>query len=126
MVVVSVDRNAEPGWMRTGYTFFPYAAEQAGHWWVLRFNVGFPEHDMYTLFVDKRVAVDVTGDAGSEVPLVVSVGALERSGNEEPLLDVVTALAVVGAVAGFVEYGSERGDPCVFCSDGRDGLTRDA
>lgn len=125
-MAVSVDTSVRPLWARTGYKFFPYAAQQADHWWVLRFNVGFPEHDMYTIFVDNQVAGDVTGDPDSSVPLIASIGALSSSLPQEPMLDSATARAVVDGVARFVDYGSERGESCVFCSDDRDALTREA
>lgn len=125
--VVSVDTSVRPVWNRTGYKFFPYAAEHAGQWWVLRFNAGFPEHAMYTLFVDNEVAGDVTGSAESSVPLIASIGALDplTRDKREPKLDPATARDVVEGVARFVDYGSERADPCVFCADDRDGLTRE-
>jgi hypothetical protein len=125
-VLVKVDTSVRPRWMRTGFKFFPYAATQADQWWVLRFNVGFPEHDMYTIFIDNQVAGDVTGDRDSEVPLIASIGALSPSLAQEPMLDSATARAVVEGMARFVEYGSERGESCVFCSDERDGLTPEA
>lgn len=120
---MNVDTSVWPLWVRTGFKFFPYAARQANQWWVLRFNVGFPEHDMYTIFVDDQVAGDVTGDPGSGVPLIASIGALSPSNPQEPMLDYATGRAVVDGVARFVEYGSEHGQSCVFCSDDRDGLT---
>ncbi|MBE5477887.1 hypothetical protein E3G68_005241 [Mycobacteroides abscessus] len=120
---MSVDTNAWPRWMRTGYKYFPYAAQQAGRWWVLRFNVGFPEHDMYTMFVDNKAAGDVTGNANSSVALIASIGALNPSRPQEAMMDAATARAVVDGVARFVDYGSEHGQPCAFCSDDRDALT---
>lgn len=80
---------------------------------------------MYTLFVDGRAVADITGDRGSEVPLVASVGALCLSAERDthPALEVDVAAAVVGAVAGYVNYGSEQGQPCDFCSNEHDGLT---
>lgn len=65
-----------PLWVRTGYRFFPFAAEVGDVWWVLRFNVGFPEHDLFTVFVGNRAAADVTGDPKSVVPLIASIGSL--------------------------------------------------
>jgi len=118
-----VDLAVSPEWKRTGYKFFPFAAWQAGAWWVLRFNFGFPEHDMYTLFVDGQVTVDVTGAERSELPLVASVGALDRFPEALPVLDGDTALNVVSQVAAYADYGSEHNDPCLFCSLEADGLT---
>ena len=112
--------------MRTGYKFFPYAAQQAGQWWVLRFNPGFPEHDMYTLFSDGTPVADLTGSADSATPLISSVELLKpyELAALEPTLDVDTAAAIVGKIARYVNYGTERGDPCIFCSDDRDGMSR--
>lgn len=96
-------------WQRTGYRFFPYAAEQSGQWWVLRFNPGFPEHEMYTLFVDGHAAGDLTLDPGPTLAADLTPGV---------------ATDVVRTVAGYVNYGSERGSPCDFCSGDYDGMTR--
>lgn len=105
---MDADAVARQRWQRTGYRYFPYAAMQSGTWWVLRLNVGFPEHDLYTLFVDGRAAADVTLDD------IHAVGSLAPD----------LAAQVVGQVAGYVDYGSEHGDACDFCSGGRDGMTR--
>ncbi|MEE6140633.1 hypothetical protein SKC41_30530 [Mycobacterium sp. 050128] len=122
----AVDETAHPQWLRTGYKFFPYAAQQDGHWWVLRLNYGFPEHDMYTLFVDGRPAVDLTGDPDHSSALVRSVASLRPydSVAAEPSLETHTAATVVQTVSGYADYGSEHGDPCLFCSDDRDGMVR--
>jgi hypothetical protein len=37
--VSGIDTDARPDWLRTGYTYFLYAARQRGRWWVLRLNV---------------------------------------------------------------------------------------
>ncbi|MEX3645307.1 hypothetical protein [Mycolicibacterium porcinum] len=122
MTDIVIDQYARPSWKRTGYRYFPYAAERSGVWWVLRLNPGFPEHDAYTLFVGGRVAGDLTGSPDTDIPLLASVDALRRA--VLPVVDPDTARVVVGEVAQFVEYGSESGDPCPFCSTGRDGMTR--
>lgn len=121
----TIDTSARPEWLRTGYKFFPYAAMRSGKWWVLRFNYGFPEHDLYTLFIDGDCAGDITGDMTSKIPLVASIGALkpELSTTDEPTLDPDTAASVITAVASYVNYGSERNDPCIFCSENHDGMT---
>jgi len=121
---VGIDWTMAPLWVRTGYRFFPFAAEVGDVWWVLRFNVGFPEHDLFTVFVGNRAAADVTGDPKSVVPLIASIGSLSPVSSQGAELDTETARALVGEVARFVEYGSEDGQPCVFCSHERDGLTR--
>ena len=118
--------TAQPRWARTGYTFFPYAAQQSGHWWVLRLNVGFPEHDMYTVFIDGTAAADLTAGADNPAPLVAGVAGLQPHDGAavEPALDADTATAVVQAVARYVNYGSEHNDPCLFCSKDYDPMTR--
>ncbi|GFG83286.1 hypothetical protein MPRG_65620 [Mycobacterium paragordonae] len=110
--------------MRTGYKFFPYAAKQSGQWWVLRLNFGFPEHDMYTLFVDAKPVVDITDNPTHPAALVRSIAALNNSATPLPVLDTGTASTVISKVARYVNYGSEHGDPCDFCSYDHDGMTR--
>ena len=63
-----IDTAVRPHWQRTGYRFFPFATEQSGHWWVLRLNHGFPEHDLYTLFIDGKAAADLTGSPDNPTP----------------------------------------------------------
>jgi len=115
---LSLDQGARPGWWRTGHKHFPFAAQQSGQWWVLRMNFGFPEHDMFTLFVDGQAAADITADPGHPVPLLASVGALQWAvaTSAVPILDEATAAAVVASVSGYADYGSEHGDPCLFCA----------
>jgi hypothetical protein len=126
VTAAAIDAAAQPHWVRTGYKFFPYAAQQSGRWWVLRLNHGFPEHDLYTLFVDGKAAVDITGSAENSSALVRSLAALRPydPAAGEPALDAATAATVVRPVSGFVNYGSEHDDPCDFCSDDHDGMTR--
>ncbi len=113
-----VDVNAEPGWMRTGYKFFPYAARESGQWWVLRMNYDFPEHDLYTIFIDGRAVADINGSADDDRPIVANVGALRlyTADSGEPELERDVAEAVVRTVADYVVYGSEVGDPCDWCN----------
>lgn len=120
---IAIDTSAQPDWRRTGYKYFPYAAQQSGHWWVLRLNTGFPEHDLYTLFVDGAAAADITGPG--DTPLAASIGTLTPAdpGASESQLDPDTATAVVQTVAPYVNYGSEHNDPCLFCSEDYDPLT---
>ena len=73
----AIDTAAQPQWLRTGYKFFPYAAHYSGQWWVLRLNHGFPEHDLYTVFIDGNAAADITADPGSPSPLIAGVAALK-------------------------------------------------
>jgi hypothetical protein len=112
-----VDVDARPDWMRTGYKFFPYTARQGKQWWVLRLNFDFPEHALYTVFIDGTAAVDTTGDVTNSIPLVASIGALKSftAFPGEPALAAEVAEAVVREVAAFVVYGSEFDDPCIRC-----------
>lgn len=112
-----VDKSVWPVWRRTGYKFFPYAAKQLGQWWVLRLNYGFPEHDLYTLFVDGRAALDVTGGIDSRIPLAASVAALKPFDPQavEAALTPDLAAAAVRDVVEYVVYGSEVGHPCDWC-----------
>jgi hypothetical protein len=121
-----IDTAARPHWQRTGYKFFPYAAQQSGQWWVLRLNHGFPEHDMYTVFIDGTPAADITPNANDPAPLVAGMASLKPTDRlaAEPQLDPDTAAAVVAPVSPYVNYGSEHGDPCLFCSQDYDPMTR--
>jgi hypothetical protein len=122
----AIDTAARLQWSRTGYTFFPYAVNYCGQWWVLRLNHGFPEHDIYTVFIDARPAGDITANTGDPSPLVASVVSLKPFDRvaAEPELDTETAAAVVQAVSRYVNYGSERDDPCLLCSQDYDPMTR--
>jgi hypothetical protein len=93
---------------------------------VLRLNYGFPDHDMYTLFVDGRPAVDITGSAEHSSALVRCVAALRPydPATGEPTLQADTATTVVGTVSRYVNCGSEHGDPCIECSEDHDGMAR--
>jgi hypothetical protein len=126
VTAAAIDITARPDWQRTGYKFFPYAAQQSGQWWVLRLNHGFPEHDLYTLFIDGTAAADITDGGEHPSPLAASVAALTPADPSaaEPHLDADTAAAVVQTVSGYVNYGSEHDDPCLFCSEDYDPMTR--
>ena len=122
----AIDTTAQPQWLRTGYKFFPYAAHHSGQWWVLRINHGFPEHDLYTLFIDGSPAADITATPDDPSPLIAGVASLKPydPAAAEPQLDDETAAALVKAVSRYVNYGSEHDDPCIFCSEDYDGMTR--
>jgi len=121
----SVDLHARPRWFRTGYRYFPYAAREAGRWWVLRLNYDFPAHDQYTVFVDGTTGADITGEPGHRTPLVDNLGSLKPFHDvvDEPRLAPDLAAPVVHTVAQYADYGSEDGDACVYCS-GNDGMER--
>ncbi|MFF3394412.1 hypothetical protein ACFYW1_26175 [Streptomyces sp. NPDC002669] len=99
--------RAEPRWRATGNTSFPAAAEVGGRWWVLRLNC-FPDHPLWTLFVDGvgRFDTDGTPPAWGR-PLTPSA----------PPLDARTGAELLGPLLDFAAYGSEAGDPCdnPFC-----------
>jgi hypothetical protein len=122
----AIDTAAQPQWLRTGYKFFPYAAHYSGQWWVLRLNHGFPEHDLYTVFIDGNAAADITANPSDPSPLIAGVAALKPADRAatEPQLDAETAATVVAAVSRYVNYGSEHDDPCIFCSEDYDPMTR--
>jgi hypothetical protein len=122
----AIDKTTRPNWLRTGYKFFPYAAQESGHGWVLRLNYGFPEHDLYTLFVDGTAVADITGKPDDPSPVVASVAPLKpyEQAAAEPALDADTAAAVVRTVSRYANYGSEYDEPCIFCSDDYDGMAR--
>ena len=112
-----IDPDVRPDWLATGFKFFPYAARQGDHWWVLRLNCDFPEHDLYTVFVDGKATADVSGSQYSPLPLVASVGVLRpfAAVPTEPAMNQEEAQAVVRPCTPFVVYGSEIGDPCDWC-----------
>ncbi|WP_158886737.1 hypothetical protein [Amycolatopsis anabasis] len=107
--------RARPEWRRTGAACFPAAAVVDGQWWVLRLN-GFPDHPLWTLFVNgPEVRFDTTGlPPAWGRPLDPSVPPLEPHLAQEALAPL-RDLAV---------YGSEAGDPCddeVCCGRARTG-----
>lgn len=95
-------------WWRTGDPYFPMITTVGGTYWVLRIN-SFPDHPLYTLFVDGARRYDLddvpptwrmpAGDPASPV----------RTGAESGEQAVRAALA---PVRDFVAYGSEVGQPC--------------
>ncbi|MGV9821702.1 hypothetical protein [Nocardia xishanensis] len=99
--------NARPRWSRTGDAHFPVAASVDGSWWVLRLNC-FPDHPLWTLFVDglRRFDIDDTPPEWGK-PSDRSAPALEDESVEE----------ILRPVRNFVAYASEIGDPCdnPFC-----------
>ncbi|HEY1175639.1 MAG TPA: hypothetical protein VGF17_05745 [Phytomonospora sp.] len=86
-------------WRRTGQRRFPFAARVDGAWWVLRIN-GFPDHPLWTLFIDGRRPLDLDGTPAA--------WALK----DVPALSDETALEAVAPFGSFVVYGSEAGLPC--------------
>ena len=112
-----VDTELVPAWLRTGYRYFPYAAWESGHVWVLRINFCFPEHDMVTVFIDGRAVADVTASAEDPRPLLASIGSLPIDGTLSRLALALPAAArqAVAPVAQYTAHGSESGEPCDWC-----------
>ncbi|WP_280398408.1 hypothetical protein [Nocardia carnea] len=98
---------ARPRWWRTGSGRFPLAARVGGQWWVLRLNP-FPDHDLWTLFIDGAARYDL-----NDAP--PSWGVLAPA--SVPPLDPWTADSLLAPLSEFVVYGSEAGQPCddPFC-----------
>lgn len=96
-----------PDWRRTGHATFPTAAKVGGEWWVLRVNA-FPDHPLWTLFVDGQRRFDL-----DDAPPAWG----RHAGDLLPRLADGEAREAVGPVESFVAYGSEVGRPCdnPFC-----------
>ena len=94
--------DARPQWYRTGRTFFPYAALVDGRWWILRLNC-FPDHPIWTLFIDDGRRFDLETDPE---------GWGIRTADQAPLLEERDAAEVLAPVDGLARYGSEVGAPC--------------
>ncbi|MEV6555186.1 hypothetical protein AB0M22_05680 [Nocardia sp. NPDC051756] len=99
--------DARPRWQSTGNSKFPAAALVDGRWWVLRMNC-FPDHALWTLFIDGVVRFDI-----DDVPS----GWGQPLGRSAPVLESGVAQEVLAPVAQLVAYGSEVGRPCddPFC-----------
>lgn len=80
---------------------FPYAARVHGRWWVLSMN-NFPDHPMYTLFIDGAVICDMD-DHPPE---------WGKEWGEGPFLGAMDKAKALRPVQGFEAYGSEIGCPC--------------
>ncbi|MGI5217056.1 hypothetical protein [Nocardia sp. CA-290969] len=97
--------QARPRWWGTGSWKFPLAAQVGGQWWVLRMNP-FPDHDLWTLFIDGVARYDLNdappswGDLAPVAPL-----------------DPWTAGSLLTPLYEFAVYGSEVGQSCddPFC-----------
>lgn len=101
--------QARPQWRRTGNAYFPSAAAVDGMWWVLRVN-SYPDHPIYTLFVNgaRRFDIDVDG-------IPPTWGATPD--RTAPSLEDQVAREILAPIENFVAYGSEVGQPCdnMFC-----------
>lgn len=121
MIGIDAVVATRPAWRQTGLKYFPYAAWHDGAWWILRVNHGFPEHDLFTLFIGGAAVVDVTPGSSSS-PFHTSLSRLQPlSGGGEPLLEPAVARAAIEPIAAFADFGSEDGDTCDFCFNDKDG-----
>jgi hypothetical protein len=91
-------------WQRTGAPVFVYAARVDHAWWVLRLN-GFPDHPLFTLFVD-GVVVGAVEDVRTRAPAWDLDPAGLRALTGEQRGEVLTLMRGLGP------YGSEVGQPC--------------
>ncbi|MGB3444862.1 MAG: hypothetical protein WBA97_39495 [Actinophytocola sp.] len=91
-------------WRRTDAPVFVYAARVDDAWWVLRRN-GFPDHPLFTLFVDGVVAGDVE-DVRTRAPAWDLEVGDRQALTDEQRGEVLTSLRGLGP------YGSEVGQPC--------------
>ncbi len=89
---------------RTGTSVFPYAALVDGRWWILRLN-DFPEHPLYTLFVDSRSVTDLRDDPADW-------RRMSEAWATAPVLDAAARAEVLRLMAGLGPYGAEYGTPC--------------
>lgn len=96
-----------PRWHATGNPYFPLAARVSDQWWVLRVN-SFPDHPLWTLFIDGQVRCDL-----EDTP--PAWGKLSSAA--APVLDVGDASDALAPVQDLIAYGSEVGCPCdnPFC-----------
>lgn len=94
--------TVEPAWHRVGSPVFVYAAFVTGRTWALRLN-DFPDHPLYTLFVDGQVI----GDLDDPPPRWHL-----RPASGLPVVDPVRRAAVLEPLKALGPYGSEAGQPC--------------
>lgn len=91
-------------WLRTGAPVFVHAAQVGGTWWVLRRN-GFPDHPLYTLFVDGAVAGDLE-DIRTRAP------SWDMDVDSRPALTDAERTEILASLRGLGPYGAEAGQPC--------------
>jgi len=107
------EAEAHPRWHATGHPLFPAAAKVDGAWWVMRLN-DFPDHPLWTLFIDGNARrFDTTG--------LPEHWAHPLHPTEAPL-PPATAREVLAPIERFTIYGSEVGRPCdsdFCCGPGR-------
>jgi hypothetical protein len=96
------ERPRWPCWYQTRNGHFPFAALVNGRWWVLRLN-NFPDHPLWTLFIDGAVVCDTY-----DPPRIW--GKLEW--DAAPFADAGGETEALTPVQDFVGFGSEIGCPC--------------
>jgi hypothetical protein len=89
-------------WRRVRSNAYPWAAWIDGAWHSLRLN-DFPDHPLYTLFVDGACVGDLDDLPGGWY--------LDRDGQHEPLAPQERQ-QVLTLMRGLGPYGSEIGQPC--------------
>jgi len=89
-------------WQDTGTGVFRYAARVGTCWWVLRLN-DFPEHPMFTLFIDARCIGDL-----DDLPRAWRIG----HGNVLANMTSPQRTETLHLMAGLAPYGSETGQRC--------------
>lgn len=101
-------RPTQISWHDVDSYIFPYAARTEGTWLVLRLNT-FPDHPLFTLFVDGQAVSDLE-DAPADLQLSPRA-ALPRLAEHE-------RAEVLRLMAGLAPYGAETGFPCTgdFCT----------
>lgn len=91
-------------WQHTTARVFVHAAWVDGTWWVLRLN-GFPDHPLFTLFVDGSCVGDVE-DIQTRAPTWDLDVACRPGLTDEQRTEVLTLMRGLGP------YGSEIDQPC--------------
>lgn len=90
-------------WQPTAAAIYPFATRIDQQWWVLRLN-SFPDHPLYTLFVDAAVVCDVE-DLRTNAP------TWNLNPTNPPLTPGQRA-EVLSLMRGLGPYGSEVNQPC--------------
>ncbi|MFG2987713.1 hypothetical protein ACGFZK_00040 [Streptomyces sp. NPDC048257] len=94
--------HAPVAWHDVDSPAFPYAARADGRWLILRLN-DFPEHPLYTLFVDARAVADM-----DDVPVAWRLPPRVPL----PALTAPERVEVLRLMAGLGPYGAEARTPC--------------
>lgn len=103
--------GAAAQWQSTGSPRFPLAARLDGAWWVLRMNP-FPDHPLWTVFVDGSCWGDFNNWPPEWAPRPD-----DDADPREVDLGTADAADALTSVDGLAVYGTESGQPCdnPFC-----------